>query len=134
MPRRRWLLLIACLAAVAIAVVSWQLSGPRERFTREQYGHIRLGMTPADVALVMGGPSRGERRGGRWDTVDREGPPPPSLRVLPVDKWVDETVAITVVYSDGDARAIWKNMTIRVPPWKVKARNWLNWLRRVVGW
>src|SRR5262249_37888663 len=54
LPRHRWSLLIACLA-VAIAVLGWwKSSGPRGRLL-ERYDRIRLGMTPAEVAAVMGG-------------------------------------------------------------------------------
>jgi hypothetical protein len=49
LPRRRWLLLIACLAAIG-----WWQFGPRERYTRKQFDRVRLGMTPAEVASCIG--------------------------------------------------------------------------------
>jgi hypothetical protein len=53
---------------------------------------------------------------------------------LSVDKreiWSEDSIIISVAYRDG--KAILKKMAVREPPWKVKAREWLNWLRGRVG-
>src|ERR1051326_2049336 len=86
--RYRWWLIIACLAAVAISW--WQLSGPRGRFTREQYDRIRLGMTPAEVALSMGSAPSGRYRLTAGTNDETE-------------VWVDECVYIYVFCSPGKA-------------------------------
>jgi hypothetical protein len=136
LPRyRRWLL-IACLAAVAIAVVSWQLSTPRGRFTREQYDRIRLGMTPAEVASVMGGvppPDTPENYYGFWECLAEESDGLPSEESdLRVYAWTEESVAIWVACRDG--KTIQKEIHARVPSWKIKAYEWLHTLRGLVGW
>jgi hypothetical protein len=127
LPRYRWLLLIACVVAIIGAVGWWQLSGPRGRITREQFDRIRLGMTPAEVALVIGCSPCGES----WD----------SEKLAEVadaefergEAWSDEAVYILVGYGHG--KVVYKTMGIGgVPPWKIKARAWLDWLRGLVGW
>ena len=134
LPRRRWLLLIACLA-VAIAVIGWlQLSGPRGRFTREQYDRIRLGMTRAEVSQIMGpaSPAHGIKMGGPHEIVAEEG----SILEASNELWQDRSVQIWVFYHDGKASQ--KQMLSGVPPWK----EWLDWLmgkrrqvvRQLVGW
>jgi hypothetical protein len=49
-----------------------------------------------------------------------------------VKSWSDKSVIITVDYHDG--KTIEKEMHTRVPPWQLKARDWLAWLRWHVGW
>jgi hypothetical protein len=129
LPRYRWLLLIACLAAVAIGVISWQLTvPPAGRFTREQYDRIRVGMTPAEVASAVGsGPSSIEviqriPNRGHWQTVASEETRPP----IPYDKtegWVDESVIIEVGYWQG--KAVLKMMETPRPAWKDWLPSWL---------
>jgi len=46
---------------------------------------------------------------------------------------VDGPVAIGLYYNSHD-RAVLKMMEVRVPTWKVKAGQWLDWLRVLVGW
>jgi len=65
---------------------------------------------------------------GPWESVAEESDG------LPAKKsdwgsyvWVDQSVAIWVSYRDG--KAIEKNVYIRIPPWKLKAREWLDRLR-----
>jgi hypothetical protein len=93
-------------------------------------------MTPADVASSIGSAASGAeliRRipdGGPWDLVAMEGSWSP--RFDKTEAWIDESVGIGVCYRDG--KAALKSMEIRVPPWKVKARECLQWLRGLVGW
>jgi hypothetical protein len=98
-------------------------------------------MTPAEVASAIGSPPTGIFPGpSYYDGVASEGPPPPNLpdgqlSRLSLDTWFDEPVAIEVFYLDG--KAISKDISIRVPPWKMKTRSWLYswfyWLRGLVG-
>jgi hypothetical protein len=135
MRRYRWLLLIACLAAVAIVISWWELS-KAQRFSREQHGRIRLGMTPAEVAALMGGPPNadpaswhpnGDRTGWAVDAVDYED----ANVVLTivgnnVEAWSNGSVHILVMYHDG--KVIWKGREVYQPWWKIKAREWLHGL------
>jgi hypothetical protein len=66
---------------------------------------------------------------GHWDHVVRE-----TKRPWPYEKsevWLEGSIAICVCYRDG--KAVLKTMEIRVPPWRVKVREWLDWLRGLVG-
>jgi hypothetical protein len=138
LPRYRWWLLIAGLALLVAGLLCWPRTSVR--FTREQYDRIRFGMTPAEVASSIGSdPSpigrliRGIERRGTWHTVasDVSGPPLLATDKADVDVWVDKSVIIEVQYRNG--KAFVKMMDILVPSWKAKARNWLNWLRGLVG-
>jgi hypothetical protein len=130
--RRRWLLLIACLT-VAIAVIWWQSPVQSEgRFTRKQYDRIRLGMTPAEVGSVMECPgANGDLlRDGLWETVASDGLASTASIDL-AQTWLDEFVIVRVCYWDG--KAIAKAIETPVPPWKLKCRACLYWLRGLVG-
>ena len=132
--RYRWWLVIAGLAAIAIGVIWWQ-SGPRGRFTREQYDRIRFGMTPAEVSRSMGSAPSDvfSQWPGMWEQVafESNGSPPNGK----ADVWLDGSVGICVCYRDG--KAVVKFMDRQVPPWKIKARiwfyQWVYWLRGLVG-
>jgi hypothetical protein len=127
--RYRWWLILACLAAGVIGW--WQLSARAGgRYTRAQYDRIRLGMTPAEVASVIGCPSA-NYTDGLWDIVADAGGPLFFGQADRYEVWVDEPVRIVVCYRDG--KTIANSMQTRVPPWKVKAREWLRWLRGLVG-
>jgi hypothetical protein len=121
---------------IAIAAINgWQLSGHQRRL-RERYDRVRLGMTRAEVASCVGSaPSRGELiirilGGGDWDSAAHEEQASWS-EVDDIDVWVDESLYIGVCYSHG--KAVRKVMEISLPPWKVKAREWLARLRGLVG-
>jgi hypothetical protein len=135
LPRRRWLL-IACLAAVAIAAITGsQVSGPSGRFTREQYDRIRFGMTPVEVASVMGCPPSGPVAMYRFIDSDFDlaaDVGEPAKTALDSALWCDESLGVMVYYHNG--KVALKQMLVRVPTWKVKAREWLYWLRGLVGW
>src|SRR5262245_61816974 len=104
LSRYRWLLLIACLAAVAIAGGWSTLS---ERRAREKYDLIRFGMTRAEVSRTMGSdlvrfnyisPSQI----GLWEQVAVES----DERCSPnqgTDVWLDGAFAICVGYHDDKA-------------------------------
>jgi hypothetical protein len=125
---RWWLLGLLVLGGLA----SGFLCPKSDRGMRARYDRIRLGMTPGEVASAIGSRPFGVLPiPSNWDFVTSEGPPPSNLPLC-VDKWFDEPVAISVIYRDG--RAIRKNMTTHVPPWKAAARKWLNGLRGLVGW
>ena len=134
LPRYRWWF-IPCLAAVAIAAIGWwQLSGPR--LTREQYDRSRLGMTPAEVAAVMGCPPNADK----YSFADRTGwevdynpvvdatVPPVDLVFASIQAWSNGSVDIFVFYRDG--KVIWKAREFYQSWWK----KWLKWLRGLVGW
>jgi hypothetical protein len=142
--RYRWRLILACLAL--LVAISWlQLSGPQGRL-REWYDRIRLGMTPAEVAAVVGGlpPNTTETTSvsgpvyinnvyGFCDLVAQESDGLPSNESdLVVYVWTDQSVEIWVAYRDSKINR--KEMYTQVPPWKVKARACVDWLRRLVGW
>jgi hypothetical protein len=140
LPRSRWWLILACLALLVVGLLCWQRTSGR--FTREQYDRIRLGMTPAEVALVMGGRGTGpvgtsvwdkalERIDSpAWDSVAEKSPAP--MAIDRAEAWLDESAAVMVGYCDD--KTIKKEMLTRVPLWKIKAREWLDWLRGLVGW
>jgi hypothetical protein len=156
LPRYRWwwwlMLLPAAVIGLAASVMmeqdelaAWQLSGVRGQFTVEQYDRIRLGMTPAEVSQLMGSPPSDRQHlqmfaeggcsyvasedDGMW--LDDGGLWPHEKKV---DHWVDAFVWISVRYRDGKASI--KTMYIQPhpqPPPKSKAREWLDWLRGLVG-
>jgi hypothetical protein len=134
-PRYRWWLLVACLALLVVGLLCWPRT--RGRFTREQYDRIRLGMTPAEVLLALDNSARTTpflvTPNNDWDTVAEDGSGLPSPVVSGNFGWVwrDESVQIWVYYHD--AKTVQKRMYTHVPSWKVKAREWLAWLRGLVG-
>ena len=133
---------MASLAAGVAALGWWQLSTQSEgRFTRQQYDRIRLGMTPAEVALAIGGSYSYRNAEGfgeispydDWERVTYE--IVPKLVMFggeAPEAWHDESSGIWVFYRDG--KVVMKQMRIHVPSWKTKARDWLNRVRAVVGW
>jgi hypothetical protein len=132
LPCRRWLIL-ASLAAVAIG---WLLFGPWGRqFTREQYEHVRLGMSLDEVEQVLGLPpghydpiTRGWSRDGVADEVNPEGIESRQLRAM----WFGDGGHICVLIYKDKVRA--KYYSRPVSPMGVKIREWLNWLRwQIVG-
>jgi hypothetical protein len=136
LPHHRWLLLIGCLAAVAIGFDIWlQFSRPVGQYTRKQYDRIRLGMTPAELSRSMCSPptdeqrilqlSRMSPRGAReWVVVESDERPLPHEKT---EIWYDGSVLITVGYRNG--KAVLKMMEGSGPPWGANAGEWLDWLR-----
>src|SRR5947207_15357417 len=94
--RYRWWLIIACLAAGMAVIGWWQLSAGR-RLSRERYDRIRLGMTAADVAAVMGGPPiadpvyHDDRPGWEIDSMERNASPLALIVISTFhrDTWLD---------------------------------------------
>jgi hypothetical protein len=137
LPRRRWLLLIACLAAVAIAVIGWpRTSG---RFTREQYERVRIGMSLAEVEQTLGVPpgyyglptepwDRLELAESESPAVYRDAKTDPSSRFY---IWEDDGGQI-VVWIAADKKVVSKSHGVRVHPIKAMAQASLAWLRGLV--
>jgi hypothetical protein len=124
-------------------VIWWQLSVKfGGKFARDQYDRIRFGMTPAEVAAVMGGPPLADKmelppwKHPDWEGVANSWDPNRVYTLGPNGgpygvAWLDGHASIWVDYSDG--KVIHKQMNI-YHPWKIKAREWLVWLRGLVGW
>jgi hypothetical protein len=151
LPRRRWFVLVGCLAAVVCGfallsfeedrryqrILASQPLGGEHRFTREQYVRIRLGMTPGEVfrAVYPSGPPKPRKydRGGlgfvprEQVAVENDGL---LLSCETYDTFLDDYVTINVGYRGG--KAVAKDMAIYVPP--SKAQEWLHWLRWDVRW
>jgi hypothetical protein len=109
-------------------------------------------MTPAEAALVMGGlPPAGDNmeffangtyhhaiRGisshgnWEWETVASERLCESQKKIDQGETWKGESLTINIWYCDG--KAVEKSMETPVPPWKAKARDWLDWLSGLVGW
>src|SRR5262249_8292820 len=134
LPRRRWLLLLLVGIAGLASCFLWPKS-----VMREKYDRIRLGMTPAEIASCLGSAPSGEAfadklllsRGG-WGSADYEEQEFDFSEVDETQLWVDESVTLAVCYSHGNA--VKEGHGKLRAPWKVKARNWLAWLRGLVGW
>jgi hypothetical protein len=60
--RRRFLFLSLAAAVVALAIGVWLL-WPRTAITWENYERIQIGMTLAEVEVILGGPARDESTG-----------------------------------------------------------------------
>jgi hypothetical protein len=128
LSRYRWLLLLL----VAIAGLATWLFWPNAM--REKYDRIRLGMTRAEVASVMGWPPSGADAIQRYHSLDlvaAEERDPMSTSFDATAAWSDESVVIGICYSKGEV--VQKSMLIGVPPWKSKLRERLDWLRGLVG-
>jgi hypothetical protein len=139
LPRRRWLLFIACLAAAIAAISGWHFY--QWRFTRAQYDRIRLGMTQAEVSQIMEPAGIDQDNDDSWETVAEEHRPTGPVRTrydmdgipLPdglmgtagegVGAWQHGSLMIWVYYHDG--KAFRKDMCSRVP----QSRYWFAWLR-----
>src|SRR5882724_11613199 len=104
--RYRWRLSIVCLAAVAVGWLCWPRAAGQ--FTREQYDRIRFGMTPADVASVMGcAATNGHPHLSSWlnqSGWDYEANDNAVDLFSPQDQdeiWVDDGTMVTVIYRHG---------------------------------
>jgi len=141
--RRPWLL---TLGIVVIAL--W--SRPAAGYNADQYARIRLGMTGDEVIHIMGARRRtfddvfGMTGRGSWRTIACDpmtdgslnqwwycfiprgpGPQPPRAGRPPdVDYWIDGSIVIGVVYSQGKVSQ--KVMNVRIPSWEKKLRQWLD--------
>ncbi len=126
LPRRRWLLLIACLAAVAIGVIGWCLrSDPVAQLMRERYERIRMGMAKGEVTKIMRGATElapGDIFGPDYQVkaYQSDGSDGPQQNV----GWGNSDVQIQVGYRDDKVRH--KTMADRIPSWKIKLRKWLQ--------
>jgi hypothetical protein len=154
LPRYRWWwwLMLPPAAVIGLAagvmmeqdeLTSWQLSGVRGEFTVQQYDRIRLGMTPAEVSQLMGSPPSDRPHvqmfaegGCAYVASEDDG-----MWLWPYEKkmdhWVDASVWISVCYRGGKASLKTIYTHIQPPPQpppKSKAREWLRWLRGLVGW
>jgi hypothetical protein len=114
LPRYHWWLLLLVGIAGLASWFLWPKSVMQERYER-----IRIGMTPAEVALTLGSAPSGRYRLTAGTNDETE-------------VWVDESVYIYVFCSQG--KAVLKRMDARVPPCKTKARIWFYRLRGLVGW
>jgi hypothetical protein len=112
------------------AIVGW-LCGPwkASQFTRNQFEHIRMGMSPSEVASVMGcrpmgTPSNDLMRLMEVDAGD-------SLKILGptvrLDCWWDDAAIVAASYNVRGVNS--KSLYVRVPRWRLL----LDWLRHRVG-
>jgi hypothetical protein len=136
LPRYCWLLLL--LVGIA-GLARLLLPTAAERAMRKKYDRIRLGMTPAEVRVIM---KPGHPRDMRelltmdippLEKIGDEGPWPKDLNHLKgdtADDWYDSNTWIQVFYRDG--KAIHKRMM--VPTTRAQFSYWLYKLRRLVGW
>jgi hypothetical protein len=129
MKRKRLLLVLAALAALAVAgtAVLWPR---RPRVTREKFDRIREGMTRADVEAILGPP--GDYRNGptRYEKVG----PPEGLRLFRREFWWYDDGTFDVGF-DGTGRIRW---SVLFPARRVNAgaldnlrwrakRQWRRW-------
>ncbi len=134
---RWWLLLMVGMAGLA----SW-LFWPKSAM-REKYDRIRLGMTPAEVKEIMGRPPGGILYGSpwvleseAWKSVASEPPLPEQERIVGEGGfWCDGHTGIMASY-EGEVSGIvhCKVLYVRMTPFEIKLREWLDWLRGLVGW
>jgi hypothetical protein len=136
LPRNRWWLLL--LVAIA-GLASW-LSWPKSPM-REKYDRIRLGMTMDEVNYIMGSPpaprtlysSPWVLESEAWKSVASE-PPLPAYHLLVGEGgfWCDGNTGITANCIDGKVSD--RVLYVRMTPFEIKLREWLDWLRGLVGW
>jgi hypothetical protein len=140
LPRRRWLLLLLIAFAGLASWLLWPKSVMRER-----YGRIQIGMTRAEVAEIMGvEQSPPMDRPRIWENFSSDHhlvsePPLEAVQGVRIDHqgyWYDSSaesgiIEISVQYRDG--KAVFKYMICRMTPLEIKLREWLNWLRGLVG-
>jgi hypothetical protein len=109
------------------------------RFTREQYDRIKVGMSEEGI-LSMLGPRTDDPEhpnphlGGQfvaldpweWDLIDEVSPDRPPAPGQHGDMWCDRSYRIQVSFIDG--RVAGKSFNVRLPRWRIVAREWLDWL------
>lgn len=69
---------------------------------------------------------------GPWDLPAMEFSEAPKIYRDKVEFRLDGPVLVEVWYRDG--KVVLKGMNVRIPPWKAKAQEWLDWLRGLVRW
>jgi hypothetical protein len=136
LPRRRWLLLAACVAVVGLALAYWRSGALPSRFTREQYDRIQFGMSEAQLLKIMGEPATGLAVSGRqyWKEIDsafyamRTEVDPAPDRFL---QWGDDQVTISAWTYRG--QVVGKDLFVRVPAWWGMTKDCFNQVRRGIG-
>jgi hypothetical protein len=123
------------LLLVGIAGLASWLFWPKSAM-REKYDRIRLGMPMDEVSRLMGFPQVEGWRAHvyyHWEPVAVESMAGYSLAgdTDGTAEWEEGPVAICV--GCRDRKAVMKAMEIAVPPWKDEAREWLDWVRGLVG-
>jgi hypothetical protein len=100
--RRRFLLLLGCLAAILLAVClpCW-LMAPGHRIGEAACGEIQSGMTRAQVEAVLGVPP-GDYSGGRVYPEDCK----PYPMQLGMESWIVEDGVLWVCFSE-QGTALW---------------------------
>jgi hypothetical protein len=113
----------------------------------KRYERIQPNMTPAEVNEIMGRSGNIVERNGffkslgldgvQWKTITSEGLSPALGDREAV--WCDDYAysgvthaCVCVTYKDG--KAVHKIMQVRMTPLEIKLREWLDWLRGLVGW
>ena len=110
MRRRKLLLVLEGLAVVVAAgtVALWSLEAAPSRVTHAHYDRLRVGMSRAEIRVILGAPqdcstgpttlTRGERE---WHKASGH---LENIQLSNVDSWLSDTAAITV-FSDQDGVA-----------------------------
>jgi hypothetical protein len=119
------------LLAMVIAVVLWQFSGmaPRRRLAVENFAHVRMGMTLAEVEALLGGPPGNYGRftdGMGFMTLEGYISPPGAVEQI----WCDDANRYEI-YFDADGRVVGHHR--RAGYSQEPGDGVFGWLRRITG-
>jgi hypothetical protein len=125
LPRRRWWILAASSALVALALAGWWFAPDSEnQITREKYQRIRMGMTPAEVQAVIGckpmpaPPSYPED----YEMLHSDCATWPEMPLSTFQAhWASDGNWIYVVYNSGKVQYKSFQVYVGLPSWKVCA-------------
>jgi hypothetical protein len=140
MRRRKLLVALAGLAAVvAVGVVALRSQSEPDRITQANSERIRVGMTRAEVAAILG--PRGDFRTKESiflepPTVDRViHYPPPGPPIVVYDQWIGDSHVASIAFSpvSGLVEAKWFMVNVPIEQsdfdivlWRLK-RQWHRW-------
>jgi hypothetical protein len=124
----RWKWIVSCLLAtlfVALTVALWP--PPASRLTKGLYSRIDFGMTPAEVASIIGGPPLQNPRPDLLDGTDEVAYDRQSESCSTTESWADKGVIISVGYNHQGVK--FKTLNVPASRW----RWWRAWLRQLIG-
>lgn len=135
--RRRCWVAVGCVAVAVLALGGYY---SRPSFERSSYERIRLGMTPTEVEVAMGGAPApvaevGSRlatlfsTGGSWDKLGEE--TEPASAPDGIAYWLNGRYVTEVCYKDGRVKS--KYQLSPVPAWLTFIRHQIRNLRGLVG-
>jgi hypothetical protein len=136
MRRRKLLVVLAGLAvAVTVGAVALRSQSEPDRITQANFERIRVGMTRADVAAILG--PKGDFR-TKKESIFLGEPlhyPPSGPPVVAYDQWIGDSHVASIAFSHASGLVEAKSFMVNVPIeqsefdtvlWRAK-RQWHRW-------